>query len=320
MFEPLVSLYRSVYTSSQLVILLVALGLAITAVSVCAAWYGILKKVGHESPWKALIPVYNLFVMYELVQDVALLVCTLFSAFLALWLGSKVAFVGWVFGIITLVLMLVYCRHMAQSFGKGSGFALGLLVLPFVFYPVLALDKSEFQGRKHTNQEYMDAVRAFLTRTRTINIICVLIMILLIVLQWTPFWTFESAKNGTQSASIQQYIWTPTELTDLTKSLQAKTGISDLSVEKIMLTPLFELILFIAALLLCTWKGNRPLTAIIPIAMGLIGIFGYLSNPAFQLGYGWSFHLVLCVVLKDLGIVNLLMNWVRPEARAVKKH
>ena len=319
MFEPFVSLYRSLYTSSQLVILLVSLALGITAVSVCAAWYGILKKAGHKSPWKALVPVYNLFVVYGFVHDAVLLLCTLLSAFLALWLGAQVVFVGWVFGAITLVLMLVFCNHMAQSFGKGGGFALGLLVLPFVFYPVLALDKSQFRGRKHTNEEYMDAVRAFMTRTRSINIICVLLMILLVVLQWTPFWTFESAKNGTQTASIQQYIWTPTELTDLTKHLQTETGIAGFSVEKIMLTPLFELILFIAGLILCTWKGNRPLTAIIPIAIGLVGIFGYLSNPAFQLGSGWSLHFVVCVVLKDLGIVNLLMNWVRPEPKPVKK-
>ena len=319
LFEPFVSLYQSLYSSSRLVILLVSVGLAAVIVSLFASWYCILKKAGNGMPWMAFVPVLNLFALYNTVQDVPLLLATLVTGFLALALGVKVQFVGIVLGLITLVLLLVFCRHMAEAFGEKHSFALGLLVFSFVFYPILALSDKKIGAKAHSNQEVMDSVRAFLTRTRIINIICVALMILLVVLQWMPFWTYESAKEGTRTASIQQYIWTPTELTDLTKQLAADTGNASFSVEKIMLTPLFELILFLAGLVLCTWKGDRPLTALIPIAIGLLGVFGYLSNNAFALGSGWSLHFAVCVVLKDLGIVNLLMSWIRPEKRIVKK-
>lgn len=314
MFEPIVSLYRSMYTSPRIAVLLLSIAIAAIAVSICASWFCMLKKAGDKRPWTAYIPVINLFTIFNIVHDVPLLLAVLAAGFLALWLATYSVFVGLLLAVVAVILLFVFCRHIAEAFGMGGGFAFGLLVLPFIFYPLLARSSVKFVG-KHSS---LEVIRAFMTRTRVINLCCVALMILLIVLQWVPFWTYESAKNGTQTASIQQYVWTPTELTDLSKYLGEETGISGFSVEKIMMTPLFELILFIAGAILCTWKGDRPLTALIPIAMGLLGVLGYLGSSAFSLGSGWSLHFLVCVVLKDLGIVNLLMSWIRPEKRAAK--
>ncbi|MDO4714435.1 MAG: DUF5684 domain-containing protein, partial [bacterium] len=45
---------------------------------------------------------------------------------------------------ILLVFFLPF--RVAKLYGKGTGFALGLLFLPMIFYPILALDDSEFVG------------------------------------------------------------------------------------------------------------------------------------------------------------------------------
>jgi hypothetical protein len=36
--------------------------------------------------------------------------------------------------------------QLAKVFGKGTGFGFGLLLLPFIFYPILAFGKSEYVG------------------------------------------------------------------------------------------------------------------------------------------------------------------------------
>ena len=35
---------------------------------------------------------------------------------------------------------------IAKAFGKGTGFAVGLILLPFIFQLILAFDKSEYVG------------------------------------------------------------------------------------------------------------------------------------------------------------------------------
>ena len=35
---------------------------------------------------------------------------------------------------------------LAKSFGKGGGFAAGLILLGFIFFPILAFGSSQYQG------------------------------------------------------------------------------------------------------------------------------------------------------------------------------
>jgi hypothetical protein len=35
---------------------------------------------------------------------------------------------------------------LAESFGKGAGYAVGMILLPFIFYPMLAFGDAQYQG------------------------------------------------------------------------------------------------------------------------------------------------------------------------------
>jgi uncharacterized membrane protein YjgN (DUF898 family) len=53
--------------------------------------------------------------------------------------------IGVFFQLIILVsVVMVY--DLARSFGKGMGFTLGLLALPFVFWPILGFGDAEYRG------------------------------------------------------------------------------------------------------------------------------------------------------------------------------
>ena len=43
-----------------------------------------------------------------------------------------------------IVLILVYIAF-ARNFGKGVGFAIGMVILPFIFFPVLAFSDAKYQ-------------------------------------------------------------------------------------------------------------------------------------------------------------------------------
>ena len=44
---------------------------------------------------------------------------------------------------INLVIGIIMSLGVADSFGRGAGFGIGLFFLPFIFYPILAFTDNE---------------------------------------------------------------------------------------------------------------------------------------------------------------------------------
>jgi hypothetical protein len=101
---------------------------AVTVPGVLIGWMLIFLKAG-QSWWAALIPGYNIYV---LVVGVARLSILWFV--LVLIPGVQ---------IIAAILVNV---EVARRFGRTEAFGLGLALLGFIFYPILALGSSEYRA------------------------------------------------------------------------------------------------------------------------------------------------------------------------------
>lgn len=98
----------------------------VVAIMVVAMWK-IFEKAGIEG-WKAVIPFYNIYVAYKITWG---------NGWICLLLVVPVV------GIIT---ALVTSYKMAKAFGHGIGYTFGLIVLPYIFAPVLGFGKDEYVG------------------------------------------------------------------------------------------------------------------------------------------------------------------------------
>jgi len=87
----------------------------------------IYAKAGKPG-WACLIPVYNLLVLLEIVGK------PWWWLFLFLIPVVNIVFGIWVTNLLS------------KSFGKNEGFTIGLLLLPFIFYPVLGLGDAKYAG------------------------------------------------------------------------------------------------------------------------------------------------------------------------------
>lgn len=101
---------------------------AVTIPGVVIGWALVFPKAGQKW-WAALIPGYNIYI---LVVGVARLSTLWFI--LVLIPGVQV---------IAAILVNV---EVARRFGRTEAFGLGLTLLGFIFYPVLGLGRSEYQG------------------------------------------------------------------------------------------------------------------------------------------------------------------------------
>lgn len=107
--------------------------LVVVAVLVVSLWK-IFEKAGRPG-WAALIPVYNVWVMAEVAGKP--------GWWALLFLLSWIPVIGF---IIALVVSIVLSMELAKSFGKEPVFALLLILLPVIGYPLLAFGDSAYVG------------------------------------------------------------------------------------------------------------------------------------------------------------------------------
>lgn len=98
--------------------------LALVVLMIVSFWRVFVKA--DEPGWTSIIPIYNLIVLLRIVDK------PWWWLFLMM-----IPLVNIVIGIIVMV-------ALAKSFDKGGMFAVGLLLLPFIFYPILAFGDAEY--------------------------------------------------------------------------------------------------------------------------------------------------------------------------------
>lgn len=106
------------------------LSMAVTVLMIVSMWK-VFTKAGKPG-WAAIIPVYNTVVLFQISGLNPWLI-----------LLSIVPFVNF---IAVPVLMILANVKLAKAFGKGGGFAVGLILLNAIFMPILAFSDAEYEG------------------------------------------------------------------------------------------------------------------------------------------------------------------------------
>ncbi len=102
------------------------LGLIVGIIEIVAMWK-IFTKAGKPG-WAVLIPIYNIYVLMDIVGRP--------------WWYLLLLLVP----LVNVVIAIMLVFDLAKSFGKGTGFALGLLFLQFIFILILGFGKAEYVG------------------------------------------------------------------------------------------------------------------------------------------------------------------------------
>ena len=106
----------------ELIIILLVLVLMIFYIAVM---WKVFTKAGKPG-WASLIPFYNTYVMIVIAGKPGW------------WL------VLFFIPLVNLIIQIIVSLGIAERFGKGAGFGLGLFFLGFIFYPILAFGESRY--------------------------------------------------------------------------------------------------------------------------------------------------------------------------------
>ncbi len=96
------------------------------AVGVIAGIWKAFAKAGKPG-WGSIIPIYNIILILQIAGRPIwwiLLLCI---------------------PLVNLVVGVIVSIDVAKKFGKGVGFGIGLVFLPFIFWPVLGFGSAQYQ-------------------------------------------------------------------------------------------------------------------------------------------------------------------------------
>lgn len=114
----------------------------------------IFTKAG-EAGWKSIIPVYGDYISYKIAWQTAFFWMTLILTTIASCVeqyanpdGASIALtlIVAVIRIILAVLSIVYNVKLARAFGRGIGFAIGLIFLQPIFLLILGFGNDSYFG------------------------------------------------------------------------------------------------------------------------------------------------------------------------------
>ncbi|SJZ35062.1 hypothetical protein SAMN02745119_00170 [Trichlorobacter thiogenes] len=106
---------------------IVSLLYLVMIVAAIAGMWKVFEKAGQPG-WAAIVPIYNLFILLQIVNKPVWWIVLLLIP------------------LINIVILIMVSIALAEKFGKGGGFAVGMVFLPFVFYPMLGFGDERFQG------------------------------------------------------------------------------------------------------------------------------------------------------------------------------
>jgi len=140
----------------------------VLSVPIIAGMAALFKKADRPW-WGAIIPIYNIYLLVKISRTsiwwfwaslIPLVSVTLWGITMlfgtasgspALMLLSRLTSlllpIAMILGIVTIVVIgLIVPSRISRVFGHGIGMSLGLILLPFIFYPILGFDKSTYKS------------------------------------------------------------------------------------------------------------------------------------------------------------------------------
>lgn len=100
--------------------------LIVAVLSIIATWR-IFTKAG-ESGWKSIIPFLNLYTLVKIAD------------------GNGVKFLLFLIPIVNVIYGIMLNVRLAKAFGKGTGFAVGLIFLNTLFVLILGFGDAQYVG------------------------------------------------------------------------------------------------------------------------------------------------------------------------------
>jgi len=115
-------IHNPIYITMENILNPLFLGLIILII---AGMWQVFIKAGRKG-WESIIPIYNLFIIQKIIKKP--------------WWWLLLMFIPYI-GVIWTIWST---NLLVKRFGKNKGYTVGLILFPFIYWPILGFGKAEF--------------------------------------------------------------------------------------------------------------------------------------------------------------------------------
>ena len=114
--------YQTQQLSTGAIIAIIAIG-----IFYLFCMWKVYQKAGQPG-WAAIIPIYNIYILTKITGKPGYwtVLCLI--------------------PLLNIIFMIWLTNMLSKSFGKDEGFTVGLILLGFIFYPILAFGSAKYLG------------------------------------------------------------------------------------------------------------------------------------------------------------------------------
>jgi len=111
-----------------LIVPIIIFSIMVAVIEIVGAWY-MFQKAG-EPGWAAIIPIYNYLIAIKIAGKP--------------WWYLLLMLIP----VVNLVIYIIILDGLSKSFGKSTGFTVGLFFFRFIFIPILGFGNAVYSGDK----------------------------------------------------------------------------------------------------------------------------------------------------------------------------
>ena len=175
-------------------------------------------------------------------------------------------------------------------------------------------------------EEDNEMSKKIIDRTRVLNYICAALLVLLIGMQFIPYWS-----SGEGTLSIAHQVWLPNnsdkasmstwlvEEVSQTTDKFAQEAKEQKSKENIVISNAIAhpaaamLLLGIFGTIFCILKSKVSWMSIFALACGIIGLYAFCFNPAYALGSTRILYIIVSAVITLVALLNLVLGVIKKK-------
>ena len=113
--------------STVVAVFFVTCAFALTVIVIAGMWKTFAKA--GQPGWGVLIPIYNAYLLTQIAGKPGWWVLLMFIP------------------LVNIVISAIISVAVGENFGKGTGFGVGLFILPVIFYPLLGFGDAIYRSR-----------------------------------------------------------------------------------------------------------------------------------------------------------------------------
>jgi len=135
--------------------------------------------------------------------------------------------------------------------------------------------------------------------------LCALLMLLLLICQFLPFWN-----TGMDTVSISSYIWFPSDNAAVTELLRPHTY-ATFPINDIVTPCVLMLLLSVGTMVFWLFSRENVLLPVCSLLGSIAGIWVCAAKATFRLGNLWWLILIISILAAASSLLTLMLQYVQ---------